>query len=246
MQSSFNFSVCPHDTAKNLFGWFLLNTYLQRKTGCPIHFEPCNSFTEERGNVFGGDYQLVYTNPYSALLFATELGFVPIAKPIGVFDETLLIARKDYARTTGQIKIAAATDQLVVYDLGLALLEQQSIPRQLCEFTFVGTHLKTVQCVAQGEHDLGFVFNETWQGLTENTRQQLAKVAESSSQQAYHCFCVAPEWLDRREHLAQILCEMPNDPQGKQILDDLHIEGFEALPLNALDSLQALVQMNRK
>ena len=33
MVSQYKLSVCPHDTAKNLLGWFTLNTYLQRKLG---------------------------------------------------------------------------------------------------------------------------------------------------------------------------------------------------------------------
>jgi len=242
MTASYRFSVCPHDTAKNLYAWFLLNTYLQRKLDCAIHFEPCGSFIEERGNVLGGDYQLVYTNPFSALLFNDELNFTPIAKPIGIFDETVLVARQGTELPAGQIRIAAATDLLIVYDLGLALLEQQNILRERCQFTFVGTHLKTVQEVVLGRQDLGFVFNETWQGLTESTRQQLRVVAESSSHQSYHCFCVAPEWLEKREKLQQILCDMQKDPHGKPILDDLHLTGFEALPVNALDSLRALVR----
>ncbi|MBI5033426.1 MAG: PhnD/SsuA/transferrin family substrate-binding protein [Chloroflexi bacterium] len=242
MDSIHRLSVCPHDTAKNLFGWFLLNTYLQRKTGCALHFEPCHTFIEERGNVLSNAYHLVYTNPYSALIFNAELGFIPIAKPIGVFDETVMIARRDADLPSGRIKIATATDMLIVYDLGLAVLEQQNILREQCDFTFVGTHLRTVQVVADGEFDLGFVFSETWHGLTESTRQQLRVVAESSSQLAYHCFCVAPEWLDRREQLREILCGMQNDAHGKPILDDLHIQGFEALPMNALDSLRALVE----
>ena len=241
MDSAYKFSVCPHDTAKNLFGWFLLNTYLQRKTGCALHFEPCHTFVEERGNVFSDEYHLVYTNPYSALIFNAELGFIPIAKPIGIFDETVMIARRDADLPTGRIKLATATDMLIVYDLGLALLEQQNIPRGRCDFTFIGTHLKTVQVIADGLFDLGFVFSETWHGLTESTRQQLRVVAESSSQLAYHCFCVAPAWLDRRELLQEILCGMPNDEPGKAILEDLRIPGFDALPMNALDSLRVLV-----
>ena len=38
MASEFKLSVCPHDTAKNLLGWFTLNTYLQRKLGTEFHF----------------------------------------------------------------------------------------------------------------------------------------------------------------------------------------------------------------
>ena len=44
MVSQYKLSVCPHDTAKNLLGWFTLNTYLQRKLGTGIHFEPQDNF----------------------------------------------------------------------------------------------------------------------------------------------------------------------------------------------------------
>ena len=51
MASEFQLSVCPHDTAKNLLGWFTLNTYLQRKLGIGIHFEPQDNFLVERQRV---------------------------------------------------------------------------------------------------------------------------------------------------------------------------------------------------
>ena len=98
MVTSFKLSVCPHDTAKNLLGWFTLNTYLQRKLGAGIHFEPQDSFLVERQAVLDDSFQVVYANPYSALVFARGRGFVPVARPAGVKDETLVVARAGVAR----------------------------------------------------------------------------------------------------------------------------------------------------
>ncbi|MEX8499460.1 hypothetical protein [Leptothrix ochracea] len=59
MTSRLHFSVCPHDTAKNVAGWFLINTYLQRRLDLAIHFEPCDNVNDEREQVLAGGYELV-------------------------------------------------------------------------------------------------------------------------------------------------------------------------------------------
>ena len=56
MPPKYRLSVCPHDTAKNLAGWFLLNTYLQRRLGITMRFEPSENFNAEREQVLAGGY----------------------------------------------------------------------------------------------------------------------------------------------------------------------------------------------
>ena len=120
------FSVCPHDTAKNLLGWFTLNTYLQRRLGEAIRFEPQDNFLAERKQVLDGEYQVVYANPYSALCFFREKGFVPVARPSGIVDETVVVAK-----IGGQLpeapRIASATDKLIIHSLGLHVLKDLSV-----------------------------------------------------------------------------------------------------------------------
>lgn len=235
----FRLSVCPHDTAKNITGWFILNTYLQRNLDCAIHFEPNVNFIEERNSVLDGSYHIVYANPFSAAVFIKKLGFVPVAKPVGVFDETFLVGSLNKGVPDHRpIRIASATDKLIVHTLGLSLLGPQNISLSDCEFRFVGTHLKAAQAVIQGSADLGFVYNETWNGLAESTRQALTLVSQTSSKQAYHCFCIAPECNGKSEQLQALLCNMQNDPQGKRILDELHFSmGFESVGQNDLNPL---------
>jgi len=235
----FRLSVCPHDTARNITGWFLLNTYLQRNLNCAIRFEPNENFIEERNSVLSGSFHIVYANPFSAAIFRNKLGFIPIAKPIGVFDETVLVSNLNNGIPNQQpVKIASATDKLIVHTLGVSLLKARNISLSDCEFQFVGTHLKAAQAVIEGKADLGFVYSETWSGLTDSTRQALAIVSQTSSKQAYHCFCIAPEWNDKFEQFQAVLCNMKNDGQGKRILDDIHFSnGFEPMGQNDLSPL---------
>ncbi len=242
----FHFSVCPHDTAKNVTGWFLLNTYLQRNLNCAIRFEPKDNFIQERECVLSGKCQIVYANPFSAAIFRKTHGYIPIAKPRGIFDETVLVCDVNKSLPNHRpIKVASATDKLVVHTLGLALLEQQGLPLSDVEFQFVGTHLKATQSVIQGKADLAFVYNETWNEMSDYARQALAIVGQTESRQATHCFCVSPEWSDKSGQIQKILCTMQNNPQSQRILDDLHFpEGFG--PMNPDDLEPVILQLENR
>jgi len=244
MSTRFRLSVCPHDTAKFMVEWFQFNTYLQRQLGCSIHFEPEDNFLVERENVLSGDFHIVYANPFSALAFMRRRGFLPVAKVAGLFDETFLVAQAGAGGVPRQrpLRIASATDRLIVHPLGVDLLERLKIPQTQCEYRFVGNHMKAAHAVIKGEADLAFVFNETWLGMAEATRQQLEVIAESTDRSAFHCFCIAPEWAARKAEIQRVLIGMHDDPKGRAILDALHFGPLEPLDSNALDPLIPLLQ----
>jgi phosphonate transport system substrate-binding protein len=235
-------SVCPHDTAKNLVGWFFINTYLQRRLGCGIHFEPKDNFIKEREAVLGGGYRIVYANPYSAAIFKKNLGFIPVARPSGVFDETVLVcaAEADIPQHR-PIKIASATDKLIVHALGLTLLERFQLTQADCEFQFAGNHMAAAQAVLQGKADLGFIYNETWNGMADHTRKGLRELAQTESRRAYHCFCIAPEWRDKLDQIREILCSMHQSEAGLRILQDLHFTSFEPADEKDIDEILAMI-----
>jgi phosphonate transport system substrate-binding protein len=241
-QRSF-FSVCPHDTAKNLVGWYVLNSYMQRKLQENIHFEPAETFTSERAAVISGDFQIVYANPYSALLFAQQKGFVPVARVAGLNDETLLVSRRDRSLPAhGEVLIASATDQLIVHPLGETLLTGVGLERHRVRYRFVGTHLKAAQEVLRGEADAGYVFNETWRGLANATRDGLQVLAETHDGTAFHCFCVGPGWADRVDLVRSMLLDMNTDAKGQDILAELGFARLEAIDAAALTPAAQLLR----
>jgi phosphonate transport system substrate-binding protein len=243
MESKYGFSVCPHDTAKNSTGWFFLNTYLQRQLGCGMHFEPKDNFIKEREDVLAGGYHIVYANPFSAGVFHRQLGFIPVARPIGVFDEAVLVRNANQAMPTKRpVKIASATDKLIIHQLGLSLLAAQGIAIADCEFEFVGTHVKAAHAVIQGKADLGFIFNETWDGMSQSSKESLSVVSQTESKQAFHCFCISAELSDKRNQLQAILCGMKDDPKGQKILVDMQFPaGFEPVNISEFDAVLQLM-----
>lgn len=240
MASEFKLSVCPHDTAKNLVGWYTLNTYLQRKLGVGISFQPDENFLAERQKVLDSAYHVVFANPYSAVCFARQKGFVPVARVVGVFDETVVIAKTGTAMPDSP-RIASATDKLIIHALGLQVLNTLGIDAGKAAFSFVGNHLNAAKAVLQDEADLGFVFNETWSGLAQSTRASLQVLGESSGGLAFHCFMVAPEWADKREAVQNLLCKMHEDSAGQTILKDLNFSALEPVGAEALESLSNMV-----
>lgn len=240
MPNKFQLSVCPHDTAKNLLGWFTINTYLQRKLGTGIHFEPQDNFLVERQRVLDQGCQIVYANPYSAGCFARDMGYLPVARPVGIKDETLLVSRVG-ATLPEQPRVASATDKLIIHRLGLRLLPALGIDVEKASFQFVGNHFNVAAAVIHEEADLGFVFNETWAGLADSSRAQLQIRAESREGEAFHCFMVGPDWADRRQQVQEVLCGMHDDPSGRKVLDDLHFAAFEAIESEDLALLMRVI-----
>ncbi|MEN9480686.1 MAG: hypothetical protein RLZZ298_2081 [Pseudomonadota bacterium] len=235
------FSVCPHDTAKNQLGWFTLNTYLQRKLSVRMHFSPQDDFLKERAHVLSTPHDLVYANPYSAAVFSRELGFLCVARPLNVFDESLIIVRQDFELEHAQrpLKVASATDKLITNPLGIRALEAIGLSQDALSLSFVGNHLNAVKAVLDGSASLGIVFNETWAGVSELSKSSLKVLTQSSEKKASHCFMVSPAWAEKRTALQDLLCNMQDDPSGKRILDDLNFKGFEAI---SSDSSKALEQ----
>jgi phosphonate transport system substrate-binding protein len=242
MEKICNLSVCPHDTAKNLAGWYLLNTYLQRRLVCNIHFNLQENFMVERDAVLAGGYHLAYANPYSAMEFAEKQGFIPVARPIGAFDEVVLIIRKGTKPLElAAPKVSTATKGLIVHALGCMELNKLGKHANACEFIITGNHMKAAQAVIKGEADIGFVFNETWQGMSDVSKGSLEVIAESREGNAFHCFCICPEWADRKSDFLNVLTGMQQDASGARILEDLKFKGFEPVPDNTIALLEKIV-----
>jgi phosphonate transport system substrate-binding protein len=240
MASQYRLSVCPHDTAKNLLGWYTLNTYLQRHLGVGISFDPEENFLVERQKVLDHDYHIVYANPASALCFARDKQFVPVARPAGIADEVVVVARLGSA-PGDRPRVASATDQLVVHGLGLRVLKSLDVDPGQASFVFTGNHLNAVKAVLQGQADIGFVYNETWNGASALTRAELQVLGASKDGQAFHCFMVAPAWADRRDDVGRILCEMHLDAGGQRVLADLQFTALEPVGMEAIDRLGELM-----
>jgi phosphonate transport system substrate-binding protein len=232
---TYKFTVCPHDTAQNLPGWFFLNTYLQRHTGMRIHFEPLDDFESQRRAVLEGSIQIVYANPFDAVLYAKELGFLPLVRRCACCDEAYILTRADSPISSlsetagGGCRLSSATDKTAVHALGVRLLKQAGACRNDFDIQLKGNYVSVIKTLTKGEADLGIVFNETYDGLSDLAKGQLKVLGETREGETFHLFCISPDLKGEAAELASVLMGMGDDPDGRQCLLDLGFEGFEGI-----------------
>lgn len=227
-------SVCPHDSATRQFGWFLLNTHLQRRLGIRMHFEPHDDILGERDSVLGGGFDLVYANAFSAVLFARHLGFEPVARPADVYDETCLVVRDDLAQLPSRPVVASATDRLIVHGLGMRLLPAVGVDPRSIDTLYTGTHLAAVKAVADSRADLAFVFGETWDSLSAVTTHGLRVAARGGAGEAFHVLMAGAQLASRTDDLREIMVGLRDTEVGRDVLAELGFSGG-FVPVRAAD-----------
>jgi phosphonate transport system substrate-binding protein len=226
-----NFTVDPNYSGKNLPGWFLMNTYLQRQLGVAMRFTPHDSFDDYRAAVLANEYDLVYANPFDWVQYTKKLDFIPIAKPRDHYDEVYLCtaaanAIETVADLPERIRIASAHPGTLIHMVGLFLLDKAEIDRARLEFVFTGSYQGVLKAVLQKQADIGFLFDEIYAGASGLIRDRLRIIDKSDDAFAFHAFCIGPRLLALQERLTEVLCRMDEEPRGQMLLQDIGFTGF--------------------
>lgn len=234
----------PHDklnfiatlqSGQQLTGWYLLNTYLQRKLSRAIHFEQSSNTPDSNLT------DLLFAKPFEACEMIRKHGFIPILKPIADADEVVILTRVDDTRSLKDLEgltVSIATEGSFVYLLGRFLCDENGIDSAKFIFDVAGNEIKALQALIRGKSDLMFMLKKTYQGLSSFSRNNVKKIDESETDFASHLFCIAPHLQDKVEELMAVLTNMPNDKQGQQILQDIQFQGWSKPEADELKMLQ--------
>lgn len=219
-QSKLNF-VASLQTGDQLSGWYLLNTYLQRRLQKVIHFEQ----TQDVKNITP---DLLFSKPFEACAMLQK-GFLPLMRPIAEADEVVMLCRADDKRTLADFagaNVVTATEASFVYLLGRFLCDESGLNSTKFNFHFAGNEIKALQMLIRKQADLLFVLKKTYEGLSSLSRKNVRQLDASETNFTFHLFTVAPHLSAEGERLSDILRDMENNEQGKQILRDLHFAGW--------------------
>jgi anti-anti-sigma regulatory factor len=215
--------VASLQSGQQLTGWYLLNTYLQRRMKKAIHFEQ---------NIDANDAastDLLFAKPFEACSMIKQYGFVPVMRPLSECDEVVILTRSDDNRALGDyegVTVGTATQDSFVYLLGRFLCDESGLDSAKFNFDFAGNEIKTLQSLIRKKCDLVFMLKKTYEGLSSFSRNNVRKLDESQTHFACHLFCVAPQLKAEGELLAEILEDMVNNEQGQKILQDIQIDGW--------------------
>lgn len=222
-------------------GWYFFNTYLQRQLGRDVQLELVHGAISEQHNKIE-DMDIVFTKPFDATRLLMENQFRPLLHPINQTDEVTLLVRADDPRQKisdfHSGKVITATADNFVYLLGRFLLEEASSTS--LEYCFSGHDIKALQMLLKGQADILFLSTEAYRGLSSLTRNMLREIDQSETGFAFHLFCAAPHCTEVGNAVTEVLLNMGQDSQGRQVLADLGLEGWSRPKQDEVDMLAML------
>jgi anti-anti-sigma factor len=227
--------VASLQSGQQLTGWYLLNTYLQRRLTRAIHFEQVVEVPDANST------DLLFAKPFEACLMIRKHGFIPVMRPIAEVDEVVILTRadddralRDYVSAT----VGTASEDSFVYLLGRFLCDENGLDSAKFTFDFSGNEIKALQSLLRKKSDLLFMLKKTYEGLSSFSRSNVRKLDESVTDFACHLFCVAPHLKANSQGLVDVLLAMEDDEQGKEILKDIQMQGWNKPEAGELQMLQ--------
>ncbi len=123
----YQFTVSPDFGPAQLSGWHIFNTFVQKSLGEDIHLELYDDFESQREAIKSDQVDLIYANPYDASMLVRDKGFLPVAKPRGKSDETVIAVNAEHAAQSVEDLqpgvTVASTDDPDVHMMGMIMLE---------------------------------------------------------------------------------------------------------------------------
>ncbi len=229
----YQFTVSPDFPPDKLSGWFIFNTWLQRRIGEGIHLEIYDSFHGQRDAISAGRVDLIYANPYDAAMLVRDRGFAAVARPSGRGDEAVIAVRTDAAARRVEdlapgIRVAS-TDDPDVNMLGMILLEPADLHAGNIVRTTCDAYVLVAKQLLKGEADVGIFLAEAFDALSPLIRNELSVLVRSQISVVQHMMMIGPKFRQRRGDIADALVGMGDDLRGRTIVSSLGIPGWTAV-----------------
>lgn len=223
VQRKLNF-VASLQTGQQLSGWYLFNTYLQRKLQRAIHFEQLH-------DVKNAAFHLFFAKPFDACAMIEKRNFLPIVRPVSEADEVVVLTRADDSRELKDFEplkttVITAEQASFVYLLGRFLCDETGLSSERFNYQFAGNEIKAIQMLIRKKADVAFLLKKTYEGLSSFSRKKIRLIDQSVTDFAFHQFCLAPNLVDQTEELVNILTMMDKDEKGSQILQDIQFDSW--------------------
>lgn len=227
------FTVSPDFPPQRISGWFIFNTWLQRRLDTGIHLELHDDFARQRADIEAGKIDLIYANPYDAALLVREKGFVPVAKPRDKADEAVIAVPAESAvqrvEDLGPGARIASTDDPDVRTMGMIMIEPADLSAANTVAVACDNYVLVAKALLTGTADAGFFLKQAFEELSEVTRRQLRRIVESHIYVVHHALMAGPRLAGRRDEIRDALLAMDQDAKGRDILANLGLAAWDAL-----------------
>lgn len=224
------FTVSPDFPPDRIAGWYVLNTFLQRRLSEHIHLELYDRFDQQRTAIESGEIDLIYANPFDAAMLVRDHGFTSVARPDGVRDEATIAVPVDSPVQKVEDLAAgsriAFTDDPDVRMIGMIMLEPADLGPSTIEPVERPTYVLVAKALINGDADAGVFLTDAYDGLSGVTRSGLRPLVTSHIGVISHMMMVGPRLAGRAGELSSLLVSMADDPASRSILEGLGFSGW--------------------
>ena len=229
---TFNLTVSPDFSTDHIAGWYIFNTWLQRKLGCRVHLELYDNFAAQRQAIADDKVDLIFANPYDAAMLVRERGFSAIATPQGKKDEVVIAAAiESQYQCVEDLKpgaIIAVTQDPDVNLIGAIMLEPADLNRENIVFKQASTYVLVAKHLLQRNADAGFFLKEAYADLSQVIQKGLRILVTSQISVVRHVMLVGPKFSEHKDVFQELLLNMQSDlPQGPRVLEAMGLPGWE-------------------
>jgi len=191
---SYMFTVSPDFTPDHLSGWYIFNTWLQKKTGEGIHLEMFNNFQSQRVAIQDDLVDLIYANPFDAAMLVREKGFRPLVKAAGESDEAIIAVNaanrvEDVVHLSPGIKVAYTEDPDVQM-MGMIMLEPGDLDASNTTPVLSDSYVLVAKHLLKGEADVGIFLAEAYNDLSTVIQKQLRVLVRSQISVIHHSLMI--------------------------------------------------------
>lgn len=237
--SKLTLMVCPHDTAKKPERWFRFVQYLNRHLSVTVHLEISLDFGDFHQHVDAAD--IVYANPADSI-HLLEKGFSSLVRPINLHDEVVFVANHDISNPSLdslQGATVATVKSMLPTKVALTMLKERGVvPAQLLDCS---SWLSVVNSVSKHEASFGIVYKDTFDELSEKTKEIINAFAASNEQVIFHSINISPNAIAYKSDIERILVEMNADETGKDVLQELNIQGWRTTTNEEIDKIKHIL-----
>lgn len=232
-------TVSPDFSPDHIAGWYVFNTWLQRKLGVRCHLELYDDFPRQHRAIAEDRVDLIFANPHDAAMLVRDKGFISIAAPVGAVDEAVVAVNSGSpVHSVDDLRPGVRIGQTPDPDvnlIGMMLLEpadlghEQVVPVSVSSYVLVARHLLL------GKVDAGFFLKQAYDDLSPTTRSQLRPLVTSQISVLRHSLMAGPRFAPHVDALCAALLGM-SEPgsDGLRVLDALGLPGWE--PQNSDDT----------
>ncbi len=228
----YNLAISPDFKPDQISGWYIFNTWLQKKLDEAIHLDIHQSFAEQHQAIDNEKVDIVYANPFDISRLVREKSFTPVARPVCKPDEAIIACREGAIREITELPQALTVAQAnapEVNTIGMIMLEPANIDKSNIKIIDCENFVVVARHILKGEADVGFFLAESFNELSNLVKKQLYPLINSQINMIHHAFMLSPKFAPHKDKLKELLINMKIDDKGIQILNDIGIEGFESM-----------------